>query len=74
MLTPRPRPTSQQKRHKTPDKFLQIQPHLNAKMRIILLDWILDVQQCLGYRSQTFYITAFLIDKVRACYLICLPA
>lgn len=46
------------------EPYIQEQRHLNAKMRAILLDWIVDVHQTLGYRPETLYRTTFILDKV----------
>jgi hypothetical protein len=46
-------------------------------MRAILLDWILDVHQSLGFRPPTLYRTAYILDHVRFAFryaeYVCLP-
>ena len=79
-LTPDPHPPittpdrpAQQAQH-APKPYIEHQRHLNAKMRAILLDWILDVHQSLGFRPQTLYRTAHILDQVGPLVCSCLLA
>ncbi|CAK55764.1 unnamed protein product (macronuclear) [Paramecium tetraurelia] len=41
----------------------QQQPDLNARMRAILLDWLIDVHLKFKLRDETLYVTTYLIDR-----------
>lgn len=43
--------------------FLNIkQKYINAQMRTILLNWIMEVSAQLGFKRETYHLTVFLID------------
>ena len=44
-----------------PDYF-HYQTEINSKMRIILIDWILEVTNKLKFKEETFFITTYIID------------
>ena len=44
-----------------PDYF-HFQTEINSKMRIILIDWILEVTNKLKFKENTFFITTYIID------------
>lgn len=43
--------------------YMNCQPDINAKMRGILLDWIVEVQMKFGFREQTLFLTVNYIDR-----------
>lgn len=44
-----------------PDYF-KLQTEINSKMRIILIDWLIEVNNKLKFREETFYTTIYIID------------
>merc|ERR1712137_68817 len=43
--------------------YMNCQPDINAKMRGILLDWIIEVQMKFGFQEQTLFLTVNYIDR-----------
>ena len=49
-------------RFKINPNYFKLQTEINSKMRIILIDWIFEVNNKLKFREETFYTTIYIID------------
>ena len=49
-------------RFKINPNYFELQTEINSKMRIILIDWIFEVNNKLKFREETFYTTIYIID------------
>jgi hypothetical protein len=52
-----------QKKRKPSSAYMSRQPDINAKMRAILVDWLVDVHYKYGLLPQTLHIAVMLIDR-----------
>lgn len=43
--------------------YMELQPHINSRMRAILVDWLLDVHQKFRMVPETLYLTINIIDR-----------
>lgn len=43
--------------------YLEYQPEINEKMRSILIDWLIDVNNRFNFKDETFYATIYIIDS-----------
>ncbi|XP_078166506.1 G2/mitotic-specific cyclin S13-7-like [Carex rostrata] len=46
-----------------PIDYMEKQPHINPKMRAILVDWITDVHFRYNLQPETLYLTIYIIDR-----------
>jgi cyclin B len=44
------------------DDYLRRQPHLNKQMRLLLVDWMVEVQQQLEFNHEVLYLSVKLLD------------
>ena len=49
-------------RFKINPNYFKLQTEINSKMRIILIDWLFEVNNKLKFREETFYTTIYIID------------
>lgn len=49
-------------RFKINPNYFELQTEINSKMRIILIDWLFEVNNKLKFREETFYTTIYIID------------
>ena len=49
-------------RFKINPNYFKLQTEINSKMRIILIDWLFEVNNKLKLREETFYTTIYIID------------
>jgi len=49
-------------RFKVNPNYFELQTEINSKMRIILIDWLFEVNNKLKFREETFYTTIYIID------------
>ncbi|CAD8134544.1 unnamed protein product [Paramecium pentaurelia] len=56
---------SQEQKYLVSNNYMneQQQPDLNARMRSILVDWLVDVHLKFKLRDETLYVTSYLIDR-----------
>ena len=47
--------------------YLPRQPHLNANMRAILMDWLVEMTMEYGLHFETVYLSVVLVDRALAC-------
>lgn len=54
----------EEKKNKYPinPNYLDYQPEINNRMRIILIDWIVEIHYKLRLKEETFYTTIYIID------------
>jgi cyclin B len=50
--------------------YLQFQPDINAKMRSILVDWLIDVHRKFLLMPETLYLTINIVDRFLALKLV----
>ena len=43
--------------------YLEYQPEINEKMRAILIDWLIDVNNRFHYKEETLYTTIYIMDR-----------
>lgn len=43
-------------------KYMEKQPHLNDRMRSVLIDWLVEVQQSFGFVHETLYTCVKIVD------------
>ncbi|AIO01234.1 cyclin, putative [Leishmania panamensis] len=48
-------------------EYLQYQPEINEKMRMILVDWLIDVHLKFKLHAETMYLAVNLIDRYLSC-------
>ncbi|TPP43854.1 Cyclin, N-terminal domain family protein [Leishmania donovani] len=48
-------------------RYLQHQPEINEKMRMILVDWLIDVHLKFKLHAETMYLAVNLIDRYLSC-------
>ncbi|KPA84971.1 Cyc2-like cyclin putativecyclin [Leptomonas pyrrhocoris] len=48
-------------------QYLQHQPEINEKMRMILIDWLIDVHLKFKLHAETMYLAVNLIDRYLSC-------
>jgi hypothetical protein len=48
-------------------QYLQYQPEINEKMRMILIDWLIDVHLKFKLHAETMYLAVNLIDRYLSC-------
>ncbi|KAG5496400.1 hypothetical protein JKF63_02702 [Porcisia hertigi] len=48
-------------------QYLQHQPEINEKMRMILVDWLIDVHLKFKLHAETMYLSVNLIDRYLSC-------
>lgn len=48
-------------------QYLQYQPEINEKMRMILIDWLIDVHLKFKLHPETMYLAVNLIDRYLSC-------
>jgi len=46
--------------------YMQVQPEINAKMRSILVDWLIEVHRKFELMPETFYLTINIVDRFLA--------
>jgi hypothetical protein len=47
--------------------YLPRQTHLNANMRAILMDWMVELSMEYGLHAETVYLSVVLVDRALAC-------
>lgn len=47
--------------------YLPRQTHLNANMRAILMDWMVEMSMEYGLHAETVYLSVVLVDRALAC-------
>ena len=47
--------------------YMERQPHLNAKMRAILMDWMVEMSMEYGLHGETVHLSTLLVDRALAC-------
>lgn len=47
--------------------YMERQPHLNVRMRAILMDWLVEMSMEYGLHAETMYLSVALVDRALAC-------
>lgn len=48
------------------DEYMHLQPEINAKMRAILVDWLIEVHRKFELMPETLYLTINIVDRFLA--------